>query len=151
MPEYNVFDTDLHRRVAGNLQIPRSPEALVLTLERHDPDALNSGQMDYDRGAAVAQVGEVLSDLEADGVVSHLGAVSTADDAIEAVNSDDNVVDIDDEQADLFVEVVASHRPNKRHLNVDGELWILTNKGLEKLTGSIPDEPPPVEAEEEEE
>jgi hypothetical protein len=148
VPEYNEFDTDLHRRVAGNLQIPRSPEALVLTFERHDPDAIGSTTMDYDRGAAVGEVSEVLADLEADGVVAKVGAVADVEEAVDVVNTDNNVVDIDAEQAELFAEVVASQRPNKRHLNVDGELWILTNKGLEKLTGTIPNPPPPVAAEE---
>ena len=133
MTEYNVFDSDLHRRVAGNLQIPRSAEALVMTLERHDPTAIGSDSMSYDRGAAVASVDEALADLEADGVVTNIGEHSTPEDAVEIVNADDTVVDIGDEQAGLFASVIASRRPSRRHLNIDGELWILTNKGLEGL------------------
>jgi len=144
VPEYNVFDSDLHRRVAGNLQIPRSVEALVLTLERHDPGAISSWSGSYNRGETIGQLGEVLSDLEADGVVINIGEHQTPDDAVEAVNDDPNAVDIPEDQAERFVTVVQSSRPSRRHLNVQGELWVLTNKGLEKLTGSIPNEPPPV-------
>ena len=146
MPEYNEFDTDLHRRVAGNLQIPRSAEALVLTLERHDPTAIGFDQGGYDRDGKVSEVDEVLSDLEADGVVAKIGEHGSPETAVEAVNTDENVVDIDPEQAEIFAEVIESPRPSRRHLNLDGELWILTTKGLEKLTGTIPNEPPPVES-----
>lgn len=141
MPEYNDFESDLHRRVAGNLTIPRSAEALTLTMERHDPTAINFESGVYDRGQTTEQIGEVLSDLEADGVVANIGEVDGPEEAIDAVNDDDNVVNMDnEEQQERFIDLVNSDRPNRRHLNVDGELWILTTKGLEKLLGPIPGE-----------
>lgn len=142
MPEYNDFNSDLHRRVAGNLTIPRPVEGLVLTLERHDPAAINFESGVYDRGQTTEQIGEVLADLEADGVVFNIGEVDGPEDAIDAINADDNVVNMDnEEQQDLFIALVNSNLPNRRHINVEGELWILTNKGVEKLLGPVPGEP----------
>jgi hypothetical protein len=139
--EYNDFETDLHRRVAGNLTIPRPAEGIVLAMERHDPTAINFESGVYDRGQTTEQIGEVLSDLEADGVVSNIGEVDGPEEAIDAVNADDNVVNVDnEEQQERFIALVNSDLPKRRHLNVDGELWILTNKGLEKLLGPVPGE-----------
>jgi len=142
--ELNVFTSDLHRRVVGNLDIPRSAEALVRTFEKHDPSAIGSNADDYSRKDATKRVREVLKELEDDGLVVNLGEATSAEDALDAMNSSAETLDIGKQQGKVFVEVVESRRSGLRHLHVDGELYGATVKAWRKLNGPIPEEPPPL-------
>ena len=144
MEELNVFASDLHRRVVGNLDIPRSAEALVRTFERHDPTVIGAMENDYSRKDATERVREVLLDLESEGLVASLGEVSSGDDAVAAMNGHKDTLDIGKQQGKTFAALAESRAPNSRHLHVDGELYGATVKAWRKLTGPIPEEPPPL-------
>lgn len=144
MDELNVFASDLHRRVVGNLDIPRSAEALVLTFEKHDPVAIGSNSDEYSRKDANKLVREVLLDLEAEGLVANLGEVTSAEDALAAMNGDSDTLDIGKSQGKAFVDAVESTRANRRHLHVNGTLYGATVKAWNKLNAPIPEEPPPL-------
>lgn len=128
--------TDAHRRVAANLAVPRTERGLLLFMRRHDADNMPGGFEEV-------RLHEVLVELEEQGLVKCLGRAADGDAALAAVQDDDEVVslseeahEIDDEvrpsQAESYLAAVAGPR---KTLTVDDDLWILTRRGLEALTG----------------
>ena len=76
--------------------------------------------------------------------MAKLGEVGSAEDAVDAMNSNSDTVDIGKAQGKSFVEAAESGASNRRHINVDGVLYGVTVKAYRKLNGPIPEEPPPL-------
>jgi hypothetical protein len=121
----NDFETDTHRRVAGNLSQPRSARDLARFLARHDP---------YVEDAAHSEEGldSYLKDLEADGLVKRIGSFEGGKALVAAVKDDDQTVTLPAEKAKTYI--VRSANPEKFPYP-DEEHWAMTYAGHRRLTG----------------
>jgi hypothetical protein len=164
--EVNQFASDTHRRVCANLSQPRTAEHLADFLSKTDPQ-VSHGQKGHEgrpNAHEASGVRHYLNDLERDGLVVKLGehaAREVSDDdedpdaeikaleeagrgLIDAVSKSKTAVTLPKEKAATFVERACN--PDKEPYFVKGRaFYALTEKGLAKLTGPVPDEPPPLE------
>ena len=147
MPEsetqVNHFESDVHRRVAGNLTQPRSLTDL-LRVAIQDPFMGPLRVQPAPNGHSQADLGEVLKDLEADGVVVSVGEHDSGEALVATIRKHDQAVTLPDEKAEAFVE--RAEVPT-RYPWPEEEHWALTELGLAKLKGPIPNEPAPLEGE----
>lgn len=136
------FASDEHRRVVGNLPIPRHLHELTRNLVA-DP---HIGGM---RGPSEDDVSEILKDLEAEGLVKQIGSADTADELLKLVSSDKDTIDLHKDQAKHLKERIegkgVSHQVVRlrrdRHLGVgDESLWLMTKKGKDLLVAGLPEE-----------
>lgn len=131
------FASDAHRRVAGNLSVPRSIEDLrkVLADDTSFPD-LVPGELEL-----------IVKDLAGDGHVKSLGAHDDADELVKAIKSDDDVPTLHKDKAKHFVLRTRRRGFGRPAHVVAGEQHYFTNAGLETLQAGLPDEPAPLEGE----
>lgn len=125
-----IFASDEHRRLAGNLAQPRSIQSLNVEAFK-DPHLPLGGEAD---------IVEVLKDLEAEGYVKNVGVHEDAKALVDAVQDDEEAVSLHQSKAKALRER-ASARPNEY---LQGEQWVLTERGLEALQAEHPNPPPPL-------
>lgn len=127
---------DEHRRVLIHLSHPRSLASLVRAVDA-DQGAPSLGIASLDR------VHTLLDSCVEQGWAKNVGAITKARDLYRVPNSDPDVIDIPDEQAELIHQRARAFHARGRYLD-DGDKFILTRTGLDYLTGPVPDEPPPL-------
>jgi hypothetical protein len=119
------FDSDTHRRVAGNLSQPRSARDLARFLTAHDP---------YVDEEAHSEEGVVsyLEDLEADGAITKLGSFEDGKALVAAVKDSDQAVTLPKEK----VQTLMARADNSQKFPYpDEDHWALTHAGHRRLTG----------------
>lgn len=109
MPELNEFESDTHRRVAANCTRPRSATEIALVLrgpQYHPALGKLSAHDRYvdERAYEPAGVQSYLDELEADGLVKNVGRFAHGEEALEAQDSDPDVVDFQGVRGDESVE-----------------------------------------------
>jgi hypothetical protein len=129
------FTSDAHRRVAGNLSVPRNLEQLrdVLREDPHFPE-LVPGELE-----------RIVADLQADGHLKSLGEHEDADALVKAIAKDKAVPTLHKEKAEHFVLRTKRRGLRRPPHVVAGEQLYFTNGGLDTLEAPVPDEPPPLE------
>lgn len=121
-----VFASDEHRRVLGNLARPRSVASLNAELFK-DPHVTLSESEIYDH----------LSDLEAEGYVKKLGEFDDPAEVVSAAGDDPDVRSLHPSVGKIFKERYGS--PLRSH-EVQGEHWAMTERGFDALTGPSDEE-----------
>jgi hypothetical protein len=152
-PPTGDFLTDEHRRVLGNLSQPRSLEDLVAFLARHDEPHTSIAR-------TLKGAESILTDLEAHGLVTSLGAFTADTDhklpkhragaaataAVTATADRDDVPTLPADKADNYIERAqrSGIHPFPDRAGTE-ELWYWTEIGRAKLMAPIPNQPPPMQ------
>lgn len=126
MPKFVI--TDDERRLLANLSIPRNVSDLTHEL-RIDPGSQTRSE---------EVVSEELLEAQKQGWVVKLGEFADPVKSARAVEKNKNALKMPDEQAKIYSERMSSPI---RAWRMDGDLWILTNDGLEALKAPAVDSP----------
>lgn len=148
--ELNDFASDALRRVAGTFTHPRTVTAAQRALDE-DPWAYELVPVKGEVHPRKVQLGianrdlvqKLVDELVADGVLKKLGDLRTPKALIDACKDDDDVIDLHRDKAKILRDRASHHRARHRLYLDPGDNYVLTRKGLAKLLGSVPDEPPP--------
>lgn len=117
---WRLFPTDLDRRVAANLSQPRNLEGLQALL-RSDPLV---GSL------SLASLARRLGELADRGLVKMIGEHPDPGDLVEAVQGDDDVIDL---HADKAKALAARLAKPARAWQLAGEQWVMTRAALDAL------------------
>jgi hypothetical protein len=123
--------SDVERRAIGNLSIPRNVADLTHAL-RTDPFAASPSE---------GEVAKLLQQLEGDGFVVNMGdgRAQSPGELAAAVDSHAEAVSMPDEKAQIFERRMSLPH---RSWRLDGDVWMFTQEGFDKLHEPTAESPP---------
>lgn len=132
-PETTTATADVHRRVAGNLSVPRTIDGLRQFIAETDPYV-----------PAATNFQQVVQTLTDQGFVERLGEFSNPEDVVDAVKANENTPNMPRDYQTAYKRRLSTGRGN-RFLGIAGTLYVLSQKGYDALTGPVENEPPAME------
>lgn len=117
---YAPFESDTHRQICGVLASPKTVIRIITYFNRGT----------HLVGTSQDEVGEVLKDLEADGLVKNIGEHEDPHTAWDVIVKDKDLK-LDEGTYDIWA---GRARVKAQHGYLMGDLWLMTTRGFEALT-----------------